>query len=191
MSEVVYFVEEQAEAYQFDLERLYFAGDSAGAQIAAQYVAIQTNANYADQIGMKQMVNAKQIRGVLLYCGPYNIQYLTHMSDHKVIAFLLNKVGWAYIGERNWVESETARLASPIDYVTESFPPAFITDGREMSFHEHGEQLVERLQHLRVEVEYRFYDAPLPHEYQFMMHTPEAEETLFTTIHFLNKTSAK
>lgn len=192
MSDVYRFAIDQSEKFGFDLERIYFAGDSAGAQIASQYALVQTNETYAKQLGIKQTVPADNIKGLLLYCGPYDLSKLALLSDNKLVAFLLDKVGWAYTGERNWVTSEVTKFASTIDFVDENYPPSFITDGNEMTFTDHGVALAEALSEKGVLVQTRFYpreQAILPHEYQFIFDYEEAYETLQATVEFLSKTS--
>ena len=57
-----------------------------------------------------------------------------------------------------------------------------------MTFDEHGKALVAKLKELNVPVTEKFYDGnELPHEYQFMMNTLEAEETFKATIQFLKE----
>lgn len=174
--------------YNFDTSTILFAGDSAGAQIVSQYALVQTNADYAKQLDIAPVVHRDNIAGLLLYCGPFDIKQLSHLSDNKLVAFLLNRVGWGYIGERNWQSSETTRLASTVDFVTSDYPPSFITDGNVMTFEAHGKALVTKLQQLDVPVVDKFYtSAELPHEYQFMMNTKEAAETFEATLQFLKQ----
>ena len=116
---------EHADDYQFDPTKIIIAGDSAGAQIVSQYALVQTNEDYAKKIQIKPVISKETIAGLLLFCGPYDIQQLSHLSDNKLVAFLLNRVGWGYIGERKWQTSETARLASPIDFITSDYPASF------------------------------------------------------------------
>lgn len=175
-----------AAQYHFDTTKVLFAGDSAGAQIVSQYALIQTNESYAEQLQIKSIVTKETIAGLLLFCGPYDIQKLSHLSDNKLVTFLLNRVGWGYIGERNWQTSEVARLASPIDFVTADYPPSFITDGNVMTFDEHGKTLAAKLQQLNVPMTEKFYEGnALPHEYQFIMNTPEAFETFEAVMAFI------
>lgn len=178
LGEAYDWVVEHAEHYKFDQAKVIFAGDSAGAQIVSQFAAIQTNESYAEQLAIQPVVTKNSIAGLLLFCGPYDIQKLSHLSDNQLVAFLLNRVGWGYIGERKWQTSETARLASPIDVVTKDYPASFLTDGNVMTFDEHGKLFAGRLKELGVHVLEKFYaDNHLPHEYQFMMNTNEAFET--------------
>ena len=186
MNDAYRWILNNADKYHFDTSNIVFAGDSAGAQIVSQYALIQTNTDYAKKLDMTPIVARENIAGLLLYCGPFDIQQLSHLSDNKIVAFLLNRVGWAYMGERKWQTSETTRLASTIDHVTRDYPPAFITDGNVMTFEAHGKALVKKLQQLQVPVVEKFYSsAKLPHEYQFMMNTPEASKTLEVTLQFL------
>ena len=188
LQEVFTFVQKNAEQCGFDMNNVFFAGDSAGAQIVAQFANIQTDNQYASLIGIEQSVPAHNIRGLLLYCGPYDISKLHQMSDNRVIAFLLKRVGWGYLGEQNWQTSDIAKEASPIDYVTTNFPPSFITDGTVITFDDHGKALVERLEQLNVDVTSKFYeDVELPHEFQFMMDRPEAQEILELTLDFIQQ----
>lgn len=191
LQEVYAFVEQHADEYQFDMNNIFFAGDSAGAQIVAQFANIQTDQDYANVVGFEQTVNAEHIRGLLLYCGPYDISQLHQMSDNKLIAFLLKRVGWGYLGDRNWQTSEAASEASPIDHVTKNFPPSFIIDGTVITFDAHGKAFVQRLEQLGADVTSKFYEGvELPHEFQFMLDRPEAEEVLQLSIDFLNEKTA-
>lgn len=194
VNDVYQFVLDNTDKYGFDPTQIYFAGDSAGAQIVSQYALIQTNADYAKQVDIAQLVPTDTIKGLLLYCGPYDIAKLSNLSDNKLVAFLLGRVGWAYIGEKDWVSSESAKFASTKDFVTASYPPSFITDGNVMTFTEHGQDLADELDELGVKVTPVFYDADdasLPHEYQFIFNTPEAELTFDATLKFLHETSTK
>ncbi|WP_234447810.1 alpha/beta hydrolase [Viridibacillus soli] len=189
IDEVYQFIEQNAEKYKLNLDQLYIAGDSAGAQIASQYINIQVNANYAEKTELKAVVPADTIKGALLFCGPYDIQAFGESSDSKLMNFIFKRVGWAYIGERNWLDHPTTKLASTIDHVSADYVPTFITDGNEGSFEEQGKALTEKLTTLYVPVTSIFYEkdeAVLGHEYQFMMNTKQAEHTFEELIQFLD-----
>lgn len=186
LNDVYAWVTAHAAAYNFDTSNIIFAGDSAGAQIVSQYAVIQTNADYAARVNMQPIVAYETIAGLLLFCGPYDIGQLNDLSDNKLVTFLLNRVGWGYIGERNWQNSEVAQLASPIDFATENYPPSFITDGNFMTFTDHGKAFAAKLNTLNVPVTEKFYEGTdLPHEYQFIMNTPAAFETFDAVTAFL------
>lgn len=194
INEAYRFIEKNAEKYGMDMNRLYFAGDSAGAQIASQFVNIQVEKEYASLTGIEGIVPPEGIAGVLLFCGPYDVSKFGGLSDSFLINFIFDRVGWAYIGERDWGTSDKVEQASIINHVSDQFPPAFITDGNEGSFEEQGVALADKLSSNGVETVQVFYskeEAELGHEYQFMMNTPQAENTFEELIEFLNDTSKK
>lgn len=194
VNEVYQFIEKNAEEYGMDMDRVYFAGDSAGAQIISQFVNVQVEEAYASLMGMEGIVSPEKIAGVLLFCGPYDISKFGGTSDSFLINFLFDRVGWAYIGEREWLNSDQVKQASIIDHVSQQFPPAFITDGNVGSFEEQGMALADRLNENGVEITEVFYpaeEAELGHEYQFIMNTPQAENTFHQLVDFLTETSKK
>lgn len=188
VNEAYQFIGKQAEAYRMDMDRLYFAGDSAGAQIISQFVNVQVDEEYAQLIGIKGIVPPEKILGALLFCGPYDVSKFGGTSDSFLINFLFDRVGWAYIGERKWSSSDKVREASMIDHVSANFPPTFITDGNTGSFEEQGMELSAKLHESGVTVVDVFYSkeaAELGHEYQFIMNTPQARQTYEKLIEFL------
>ena len=194
VEEAYQFIEKNAEAYGIDMDRLYFAGDSAGAQIISQFVNVQVEEEYSSLIGIEGSVSPDQIAGVLLFCGPYDVSKFGDLSDSFLINFLFDRVGWAYIGERDWGSSDQVKQASVIDHVSAHFPPTFITDGNTGSFEEQGLELADKLNKNDVEIVDVFYsqeEAELGHEYQFIMDTPQAENTFNQLIEFLAATSKK
>nr|WP_238942741.1 alpha/beta hydrolase [Planococcus beigongshangi] len=63
MNEAYRFIEKQAEVYSMDMDRLYFAGDSAGAQIVSQFVNVQVEKDYAQLVGIEGIVPPRQDSG--------------------------------------------------------------------------------------------------------------------------------
>lgn len=188
VSEAYQFVEREAEQYGIDMDHIYFAGDSAGAQIASQFVNVQVEPSYAEVAKLEAIVPPEAIKGVLLFCGPYDVTRFGEISDNVLISFLFKRIGWAYIGDRNWLESDAAQEASIIEYVSENFPPTFITDGNTGSFENQGIELTRKLKDKGVFVDDIFYpveEAKLGHEYQFIMNTSEAQNTFQEMIAFL------
>ncbi|WP_163313982.1 alpha/beta hydrolase, partial [Klebsiella aerogenes] len=67
------FLSAQASQLKINANKMVLAGDSAGAQIAAQTAALVTNERYAQALRISPEPMANQIAGVLLYCGVYDI----------------------------------------------------------------------------------------------------------------------
>ncbi len=192
VSEAYQFIQANAEAFEINLDNVYFAGDSAGAQIAAQYVNIQTDMLYAEQMNMEPAVDAETIKGALLFCGPFNLQRLSQIESGRIVQFMMDRVGWAYMGSRNWKELPETQLASVAEHVTENFPASFITDGNTGSFEAHGKELAEILDSKGVLVESVFFEkevwGELGHNYQFLMNTEASQFSFEKLLDFLDET---
>ncbi|MFV0414592.1 MAG: alpha/beta hydrolase, partial [Oscillospiraceae bacterium] len=179
-----------AEFPTVDIDNLAFGGDSAGAQIASQFVALQTNPALAKEMQTQAVVPAGAIKATLLYCGPYQMDSFKN-ADSALARFFVQQVGWAYFGEKGWMEAEGANQVSTYHYVTAAYPPSFITDGNWGSFEGQGKALVQKLEGLGVPVDSLFYPAEagqVPHEYQFNYenYADKAEECFAKTLAFLN-----
>lgn len=171
-----------------DLSRLVIGGDSAGAQIASQFIAIQTNAVLSGLTGIPQTVPIQSLKGALLFCGPYNVKRLANAKGW-LEKFFLNHLGWAYMGVRNWKDDPRTSHASTVNYVTKDYPPTFITDGNTGSFETHAKELEEKLTSLHVPVTslyYPLHHGVVHHEYQFKLDTAEAMECFHKTLSFLD-----
>ncbi|KOP65591.1 hypothetical protein AMS62_10295 [Bacillus sp. FJAT-18019] len=170
-----------------DLDRLVVGGDSAGAQIASQFLALQTNPELSRSMGIAPVVSKDQLKAAVLYCGPYNVKRLADVKG-RMENFFLKQIGWAYLGERKWRDGVKAEQASTVNHVTGDYPPVFITDGNTGSFEKHGRELEEALKSQGVPVTSLFY--PLDHgvvyhEYQFKLDSAEAKECFDQTLSFL------
>lgn len=173
-----------------DLQQLFFGGDSAGAQIALQYVALQTNKKYANQMDFARQLEPKTIKGVLSYCGPVNlIQMKAQHSDSAFMKFFVHTVAWSLIGSKNWQDSAELKQASIVHAVTPDFPPTYITDGNTASFDIQGKALQNRLQKMNIPVTGLFFatSKKINHEYQFDYTTKEAQLCYQQTLTFLNQ----
>lgn len=172
-----------------DARRLIIGGDSAGAQIASQFLALQTNPELARLAGIRQSVPPSALQAALLYCGPYDIKRLAEAKG-TIGRFFMNQLGWAYIGERKWMQSAKARQASTVDHITARYPPVFVTDGNTGSFESHGRELEARLRSANVKVASLFFppsEGVVHHEYQFKLDTPQARTCLDMTLAFLDE----
>jgi acetyl esterase/lipase len=191
VDEMYQFISTHAEDYpMLDFSTVFFGGDSAGAQIAGQYVALQTNEAYAAEMEMTQTVPISSIHGFISYSGPVDLQQMASIqSDDKFMKFFVNTVARALIGTKDWKNSHEIRQASIPNYITENFPPTYITDGNAFSFQEQGMALVEKLQSLNIPVEALFFkdvEKEIVHEYQFDYSMDEAKESLQQTIDFID-----
>jgi acetyl esterase/lipase len=164
-----------------DANRLLLAGDSAGAQIAAQTANLVTSPAYARAVGISPSIRPEQLKGVLLFCGPYD---LGMFGD----GWFTRTTAWSYSGTRNFRANETFRLMSVAKYVTPNFPPAFITAGNSDPLGPQSVALAEALNAKGVEVDGLFFakdrQPRLAHEYQFDLRDSAAVEALNRAVAF-------
>ena len=166
-----------------DPERLVLAGDSAGAQLAAQVATLVTSHAYAEQVGIEPRIRPDQLRGVVLCCGAYD----PSLDDTPSV--FVRAVLWAYSGRRDLAGDPAFGLMAVPSHVTADFPPAFVTAGNADPLLPQTAALVERLDALGVETDTLLFPPdtrpPLGHEYQFLLDTPAGREALSRILAFL------
>jgi acetyl esterase/lipase len=163
------FLTREAERLDVNASRIVLAGDSAGAQIAAQTAAIIANPAYGDLIGVTPGAAPDQIAGALLFCGVYDIGGLGRGGGF--LGWFVHVTAWAYSGDRNWRDSETFATMSLIPHLDRNFPPAFISAGNADPLAPQSTALADALVSNGTDVETLFFSPdhvpPLAHEYQF------------------------
>jgi len=174
---------QNAQRLRVDPQRLYLAGDSAGAQIAAQVANLTTDPSYAAMIGIAPSIRRSQLRGVILYCGVYDLE-LTDL--HGPFGHFFRTVIWAYSGQKNAPPLPEISVAR---FVTAQFPPAFVSAGNDDPLLPQSRALADALTRQGAKVETLFFPADyrpeLPHEYQFYLETDAAQLALERTLKFL------
>jgi acetyl esterase len=178
-----YLVRNPAELH-IDPDAIVLAGDSAGAQIAAQLAIIITDPSYAGQMGISPSL--ERLAAVLLLSGAYDIEQVDLEGD---FGWFVRTVLWAYSGTRDFMNDERFRLVSVTNYVTRAFPPAFISSGNGDPLAPQAVALVQKLDELGVKVDSLFfpsgYSPSLPHEYQFNLDIPAGQEALERMLAFI------
>lgn len=183
------FLKQHAAQYHIDASRLILAGDSAGAQMAAQVAAMITNPAYAKLVGVAPTADARQLAGTVLNCGPYDAAELGFTGDSAGAKFLRTAL-WAYTGNKGFKDNRVVAQISVVDYVTPAFPPTYISGGNGDPLTPQGVAMADKLRSLGVRVDGLFFPAdyapPLQHEYQFDLDTDAGQEALAKTLTFLS-----
>ncbi|WP_243763969.1 alpha/beta hydrolase [Bacillus sp. XF8] len=176
--------------YGGDMNRLFIGGDSAGAQIASQIAALMSNEKLAKTMDIHPSIDNKQIKGLLLFCGPYSMDRLNNPESSAIGKWMVHTMFWSYTGEKNLASFPRLSELSTVKQVTPNYPPVFLTVGDADPLAPHSADLIAALKKNGVEVESVLFDgtkSELGHEYQFDFTSPHAEKTLGKTIEFLNK----
>lgn len=188
VGECIDFLLAHAGRYAIDFDTFCLAGDSAGAQIAGQYAAVESDSRLADQMGIERRLGANGIRAMLLYCGPYDLITLAEVED-PIVSFFFEQIGWAYMGRRDWRNDDVLAQASLSRQVSERFPPSYVTDGNTGSFESQARVLLAALEAHGVPTVSRFFDRSkqtVHHEYQFFLNEDTALIALGDTLSFLD-----
>jgi len=189
LNDALGYLERNASRFRIDPDRIVLAGDSAGAQLASQLAVLTTNPDYANLLGIQPALSADQLVGTILNCGVYD---LSTMSDLTGIGAWGFKIAlWAYTGTQNWSASYQGTTMSTVDFVTDRFPPTYISGGNgdPLTWIE-SVPMATRLKQLGVDVTSVFYAADhepaLPHEYQFHLDGQDARAALQKTLDYLD-----
>ncbi len=144
-NKVMEWLTENHEKYFLDLDNVFLLGDSAGAQIASQYLAIWTNQEYAGLFDFR-IPQGITVRGFVGNCGVYN-----------VIGGRISRMLSYYFGPD--YRNGSARL-DVFRHITGAFPPSFImTAVRDQAFEE-AEPFAEVLKAAGVKTVYKVYGLP-------------------------------
>ena len=183
------FLDAHAERFGIDPTRFVLAGDSAGAQLAAQLAVITTNPGYATRVGIAPALRADQVSAVILNCGIFDVRGIPTAPGIGGWGFRIAL--WAYLGVKDWAHTRGGGEMTTIDAVTADFPATWISGGdADPLTSTQSMPFAARLRELGVPLTDVFYDREvppkLPHEYQFHLDLPDARGALTSTIGFLD-----
>ncbi|PJJ55144.1 alpha/beta hydrolase [Compostimonas suwonensis] len=182
-----------AERLHVDTDRIFLAGDSAGAQLSSQLATLVTNPAYALDVGVTPALRRDQLRGVVLNCGIYQVMPLVGATG--LFGWGDIQSIWAYTGHRDFASSRAVDQMSTHFHVTAEFPPTYLSGGNgDPLTDSQAKPFAERLGALGVDVTTLFWpddrEPALPHEYQFDLDTEAGQTALRATIDFLRAHSA-
>jgi acetyl esterase/lipase len=177
------FLRASAPRFGGDPSRIVLGGDSAGAQIASELAAVQTDPALARSIGLSAAVPPGALRGAVLFCGLYDMRTVGSTGFPALRTYL-----WAYTGVRDWASYSRIDQLSTVRHVTPAFPPAFISVGDADPLQSQANELVAALKRNNVPVTTLFWWGTgdhLTHEYQFNLDLPQARTAFQRALAFL------
>ena len=170
-----------------DPPRIVLGGDSAGAQIASQLAAVQTDPALASSMGLTAVVPRAALRGVVLFCGIYDLRTVSGTGFPALRTYL-----WAYTGTRDWTSYPEIDQLSTVQHITAQYPPTFLSDGDADPFRFQAAELASALRRNAVPLTILFWTGTgdhLGHEYQFNFNLPEARTAFQRMLGFLAATT--
>lgn len=180
------YIEANANRFRADTSFVILAGDSGGAMIAAQVANTIYNREYSMITKVKAGLRKDQLKGLLLYCGIYDINSLNMKGP---FGSFLKTVTWSYFGKKDISNDNYAKTASIYTYINNSFPPCFISAGNGDPLLSQSLNLSKKLVNTGVKVDSLFFPEntkpALPHEYQFLLDTKAGKLALKRSLIFL------
>jgi len=175
-----------ADELRIDTRKVFLAGDSAGAQIAAQVALLVTDPAYAAALGIAPAVGSDGLAGTILASGAFDLASVDLSGDY---GWFVRTVLWAYTGVRDFMNDARFELASVPQHVGPGFPPTYITSGNGDPLAPQAVALASRLVAQGVDTESLFFPATrepaLPHEYQFNLDDPAGQDSLARMLAFI------
>lgn len=169
-----------------DPGRIALAGDSGGAQIAAQTALVVTDPAYAARTGLTPGIAAAQLRGLVLHCGGFDA---TNLATTGPFASFLDTILWSYFGRHDYAADPRLGQFSIPANLHPGLPPIFISAGNGDPLEPQSRAVAERATALGVPVDALFFPKdqtpPLGHEYQFDLDSPAGQQAFDRSTAFL------
>lgn len=166
-----------------DFTQIIIGGDSAGAQIASQFVAMHTNKNLMNDMQLQPVFKRNQFKAVVLFGGFYNMQTVRATKFPRIDLFMKS-----YTGERLWEKKfKPIHQMSTTENITKYYPPTFLTVGDADPFDTQAFEMVKVLKKNNVPYAHSFFDGRhnLRHQYQFHMELKASRLTYRKLMMFL------
>ncbi len=111
MNQATQFIKENKMNLPIDFNQVVIGGDSAGAQLASQFTAIQTNNQLRKAMKFDQSFKPSQIKGAILFGGFYNMQTVRETEFPRIQLFMksytVKKIGKRVLKYFTNVDSKT------------------------------------------------------------------------------------
>lgn len=147
LGEAIDFLQEHGAEFGLDMSRVVLAGGSAGGHIVGQYANIQTNPDYAGEMGIAPTISPSRLEAVVLDSAalvPAKAGYTQEPSLANDFLFDLSLRSYVGTSQHQLAEANIILHAGP------AFPPSFITDGNTATFADQAEELSTKLTELGV-----------------------------------------
>jgi acetyl esterase/lipase len=141
------FLKANAEKYNFDPEKIYLAGESAGANLAVTLGAISSNEKIKSFFDLPKESKDLTFAGIGAICGIYD----THSSLNSGYPYIKEFL-CAYADKEvdGLLNDEDAQYMSPMRFINSNFPKTFVITGERDAFKEEGFRFSEKLAAMNV-----------------------------------------
>ena len=180
VNQALYFLQQKGEELHADTSRVFLAGDSAGAQVAAQLANVITSPSYAADVGITPSIRRSQLKGVVLHCGAYEAKLANYRRDGVL---------WAYFGTKDFASDPRLSQFSIARHVTSDFPAMFISAGNDDPYAVQSYLFAENVAKQGILVDSLFflpnYVPKVGHQFQFFLDTDAGQLALQRSVKFM------
>jgi acetyl esterase/lipase len=153
LSQAMAFLQDHGGGFGIDMSQVVIAGASAGGQIIGQFANIQTNPDYAAEVGIEPVMT-ENLKAVVFDSAALDLSRVSEpQSPEASAAWLYTIAARTYLG----TSEEKRDEADITSNVSASFPATFIADGNTATFPDQAEGLHARLDELGVPNELKLY----------------------------------
>ena len=138
-----------AKQYEFDVDNVFAVGDSSGGHILSLFCVMCSNPESAATHKFK-VPEGFMPKAVALNCGVYDLNP-ENKPDGNTLAMMKRKI------LPNKGTDEELRSISPVNFITENFPPCFVMTANEDFLKEQAPFLTAKLDECGVQYVYKFY----------------------------------
>ena len=150
------YLKEHADEWGLNMQSIALAGVSAGGNLEGVLVNIQTNPLCAAVVGEEPVFTNGEIKGAIFESSLLDYHRFGETHSHY-FDYLFYNMGRVYFHVNDLKYDKRMNNANISEYVTNRFPPAFISDGNTGTFYEQAFGLHEGLAGLGVYTELNFY----------------------------------
>ncbi|MEB3754916.1 alpha/beta hydrolase [Acinetobacter sp. MD2(2019)] len=192
INQAVEYVLKQPFKWNMDSSKVFFAGDSAGANLVTNYVSLITTPDLAQSIALQSPLNPTQLKGMVLHSGVYDLNTLynsTQAASQGFIRWTGRGVIADLSGEKRPTET-TLNKMSATPWVNKAFPPVFLTaSANDLLTEKQSLPFVEKLKQNGVRVDAHIYPKDykenLNHDFNFNLRFQASQDMLEQSIQFL------
>ncbi len=143
--------------YGLTTDRIIVGGDSAGGMLSGLLAVINTNSDYAKELGVTPAVEDTDValKGYISISGLVDVPRFSN-SGLFIIDWIFDTMARSAFQKADYAYSDAAHLGSVLEHVTADFPPTYASDGNLGSFSEQNKDLIAKLQELGVAVDSNF-----------------------------------
>lgn len=164
INNVMYFLKQHGSEYMADINNMFVVGDSAGAQLASQYLTMLTNAEYAGQFPFP--MPDVTVKAAALNCGLYDARKCAENGlDEPFIEYVGKKVLEKFYADKELLES-----LDVLKYMTKDFPPSYVMSSCHDFLLPNAEPMYRHLQNLGVDSILKIYGSKEQKEIAHVFH---------------------